>query len=82
MREQTRNKTSDKSPVRIRPPDQNAFGISTEPSDAAWTSALSVPSVESVLQRWLSVEQVRKMQRMRRESRAGSGESFFDAVRR
>ena len=68
MLEQTKNKTIEKSPVRIRPPDQAEGEASPIPSDPSWSNGLVVPSSGSVLPRWLSVEQVRKMQRMRRET--------------
>jgi len=68
MFEETKKKTIEKSPVRIRPPDQAEGVVSPTPSDPSWTAGLAVPSVEAALPRWLSVEQVRKMQRMRRET--------------
>ena len=68
MFEHARKRTLDKSPVRIRPPDKATSEASASPSDQSWSSPLNVPSAESVLPRWLSVEQVRKMQRMRRET--------------
>jgi hypothetical protein len=68
MLEQTKKRTVDKSPVRIRPPDVTPAEVSPRPTDPSWSAGLSVPSAESVLPRWLSVEQVRKMQRMRRET--------------
>lgn len=68
MLEQTKKKTIAKSPVRIRPPDQAEVEVSPTPPDLSWSAGLAVPSAEAVLPRWLSVEQVRKMQRMRRET--------------
>jgi hypothetical protein len=68
MFEETKKKTIEKSPVRIRPPDQAEGEASPMPSDPSWSNGLVVPSSEAVLPRWLSVEQVRKMQRMRRET--------------
>lgn len=64
MFENTKKKSVDRSPVRIRPPD----GDQDHAADAAWSESLSVPQTESSLPRWLSVEQVRKMQRMRRDT--------------
>jgi hypothetical protein len=68
MYEHTKQKTVDKSPVHFRPPDAAGIGVSQTPSEAPWSAALTVPPTESALPRWLSVEQVRKMQRMRRET--------------
>jgi hypothetical protein len=68
MFEQTKKKTVDKSPVRIRPPDQARGEVMPPPSDLTWSAGLTVPPAQAVLPRWLSVEQVRKMQRMRRET--------------
>ncbi|HXE54659.1 MAG TPA: helix-turn-helix domain-containing protein [Tepidisphaeraceae bacterium] len=60
-------KDVDHSPVRIRPPDDS--GKTQESlSKNAWSEQLSVPPAEPTLPRWLSVEQVRKMQRMRRQT--------------
>lgn len=69
MFEQTKKKTVDKSPVRIRPPDATPVEGPPRPTtDSSWSTGLTVPSAESALPRWLSVEQVRKMQRMRRDT--------------
>lgn len=68
MFEHAKKRTLDKSPVRIRPPDKATSEVSPSPSDETSSSRLNVPSAESVLPRWLSVEQVRKLQRMRRET--------------
>ena len=68
MLRQTESKAADHSPVRIRPPDE---GVPAEPpttADTSWSTPLTVPPTESALPRWLSVEQVRKMQRMRRQT--------------
>ena len=66
MLEPRRKKILDKSPVRIRPPDEGTGEVSQTPSPPTWSSELVLPPV--ALPRWLSVEQVRKMQRMRRET--------------
>ena len=55
MLEQTNNRQQRKEPVRIRPPDS---------VEAVSLANANVPE----LPRWLSVDQVRKMQRMRRET--------------
>jgi hypothetical protein len=68
MFEETKKKTVDKSPVRIRPPDHADGEVSPKSPDPSWSADLAVPRADSVLPRWLSVEQVRKMQRMRRET--------------
>jgi hypothetical protein len=62
MFEDTKKKSIDKSPIRIRPPDERK----NHAADAAWSDSLTLPQAEPFLPRWLSVEQVRKMQRMRR----------------
>jgi hypothetical protein len=68
MFEETKKKTIEKSPVRIRPPDQTEGEVSPTPPAPSWSAGLAVPAAEAALPRWLSVEQVRKMQRMRRET--------------
>ena len=81
MFEDTKKKTIEKSPVRIRPPDRAEGEVSPTPSDPSWAAGLAVPPPEAALPRWLSVEQVRKMQRMRRETVLGamrSGELPFE----
>jgi len=65
---QTKSKAVSHSPVRVRPPDEAVPADSPTTPDDSWSTKLAVPSVESALPRWLSVEQVRKMQRMRRET--------------
>jgi hypothetical protein len=62
MIEHTKNKSIDKSPARIRPPDGEAA------AETEWAADLSLPQSGERLPRWLSVEQVRKMQRMRRQT--------------
>jgi hypothetical protein len=68
MIESRQNKTHDKSPVRIRPPDQAAAEALQAPPAQSWASELTVPAAHPAMPRWLSVDQVRKMQRMRRET--------------
>jgi hypothetical protein len=55
MLEQTNNRQQRKEPVRIRPPD------SVEADSFSNAQMTELP-------RWLSVDQVRKLQRMRRET--------------
>lgn len=67
MSQYATKKDVDHSPVRIRPPDESGKA-QRSPSPDAWSEQLSIPPVEPTLPRWLSVEQVRKMQRMRRQT--------------
>jgi hypothetical protein len=68
MIENITKKSSDKTPVRIRPPDEPTSEVLQTPPTPSWSSELTVPSGDAALPRWLSVDQVRKMQRMRRET--------------
>jgi excisionase family DNA binding protein len=68
MHEDTKKKTIDKTPVKIRPPDDAESKAEGSRPAGAWAMDISVPTREKALPRWLSVEQVRKMQRMRRET--------------
>ncbi len=68
MHQETKKKTIDKTPVRIRPPDEAESIAEDNRTAEPWDLPLSLPPREQALPRWLSLEQVRKMQRMRRET--------------
>jgi|GEM_PF-2619382 len=68
MLEHARKRTPERTPIRIRPPDETATATTIDSPDENWTSKLSIPNRAATLPRWFSLEQVRKMQRMRRET--------------
>ena len=68
MLEHARTRTPEKLAIRIRPPDEPTNNNSPAGEEQSPFSQLRMPDRESTLPRWLSVEQVRKMQRMRRET--------------
>jgi hypothetical protein len=61
MLEQPNRNKQQKAPVRVRPPDNEAV---PQPGSSVTLSTSNLPE----LPRWLSVDQVRKLQRMRRET--------------
>jgi len=68
MLEQPRKRTPERTPIRIRPPDQTVAATAIDSPNNGWSSQLAMPDRNATLPRWLSLEQVRKMQRMRRET--------------
>ncbi len=68
MLEHAKERTPERLAIRIRPPDQAARTVPLANAEESPLSQLRMPPRETVLPRWLSVEQVRKMQRMRRET--------------
>ena len=68
MLEHARERTPEKLSIRIRPPDPPTHVDPVEAPEPSPLSQLRMPARESALPRWLSVEEVRKLQRMRRET--------------